>query len=59
MNFQEKPVRQRVVFHTWAAPFANRLTYQLIQSLQKRFASQPKLAKIEGIFRFYLEGKLH
>lgn len=52
------PVRQRIVFHPLLAPFANKFTHKAIYDLLKISRNKSFLAKAEGIFRFYLEGKL-
>ena len=51
-------VRQRVVFHPALAPFANKYTHKVILSLLKTNLKKSFLAKAEGIFRFYLDGKV-
>lgn len=58
MGYVAKPVRQRVVFHPWIAPFFNRLTHSAIKRVQAWQPNRPTLAKIEGLVRFYLNGKL-
>jgi hypothetical protein len=57
MGFRAKPVRQRVVFHPWVAPFVNCVSLQLLSGLRRLFPRVSSLAKAEGMFLFYLEGK--
>ena len=57
MGYTAKPVRQRVVFHPWLAPFVGRGAHALLRRALAR-RPQPALAKAEGMVRFYLEGKL-
>jgi hypothetical protein len=58
LNYKAKPVRQRVVFHPWLAPFFNRASNAVIQRLAALLPRNPTLSKAEGMLRFYLEGKL-
>lgn len=58
MGYVAKPVRQRVIFHPWIVPFFNRFTYSAIKRVQAWRPNQPALAKVEGLIRFYLQGKL-
>ena len=57
MGYTAKPVRQRVVFNPWLKPFFNRGSYALIRGLRNFWPGNPTLAKAEGMFRFYLEGR--
>jgi len=57
MGNTAKPVRQRVMFHPWLAPFANRLTHASVAGLLRRDPGNATLAKAEGMLRFHLEGK--
>lgn len=57
MGYVAKPVRQRVVFHPWLSPLANRLTHKFALQLLRRYPGNPLLAKGEGMLRFYLQGK--
>lgn len=57
MGFTAKPVRQRIVFHPWLAPFANKITHAVVASLLRRDSGSATLAKAEGMLRFYLEGR--
>jgi hypothetical protein len=57
MGYKAKPVRQRVVFHPWLAPFINHGSHSIVRRLQTLRPANPTLAKGEGIIRFYLEGK--
>lgn len=57
MGFTAKPVRQRVVFHPLAAPFASRLAHRILIRLLQLYPGRQLFAKGEGMLRFYLEGK--
>jgi len=57
MSLVPLPVRQRVVLHPVIQPLANSVSYGLVASMQKRFPSNTNLAKVEGMLRFYMEGK--
>lgn len=57
MNYIAQPVRQRVVFHPWVRPLLTPKTHALIKWLAKR-TGHSTFAKVEGMARFYLEGKL-
>jgi hypothetical protein len=58
MGYTAKPVRQRVIFHPLLDPFANKLTHTLISRLFTRNQGNATLAKLEGMLRFSLQGKL-
>lgn len=58
MNYQAKPVRQRVVFHPWLSPLINHTSYAIVKKLGERQSSSHKLSKLEGLMRFYLDGSL-
>ena len=57
MGFEFKAVRQRVVFHPFASPFATPTVYAWAQMLLKRDPSNPFLTKAEGMLRVHIEGK--
>jgi hypothetical protein len=57
MGFQAKPVRQRVVFNHRLSHILNPLTHGLLRGIVRAFPSYPAIAKMEGLLRFYLEGK--
>ncbi len=57
MGYTAKPVRQRVVFHPLLAPFFNRASHAAIKRLLDRNPQNAALAKVEGMVRFYLDGK--
>ena len=57
MGYQAKPVRQRVVFHPWLAPFCHRISHAVVAEASRRWPGHPALAKTEGVMRFYLEGQ--
>jgi hypothetical protein len=56
MGYTAKPVRQRVVFHPWLRPAFNGITHAAIRKLA-RMSGNPTLAKVEGLIRFYRQGK--
>lgn len=58
MGFNAVAVRQRVVFNLFIQPFITNLTHKLVNLLIKRFPEKASLAKVEGMIRFYLHGKL-
>ena len=58
MSFTARPVRQRVVFHPILRPFANWHIHRLLSRLIERDPANSNLAKIEGMLRFYLQGKI-
>ncbi len=57
MGYTAKPVRQRVVFHPLLAPLVNRTSYMMVKKMLAMYRHSSALAKVEGMFRFYLEGK--
>jgi len=57
MGYAAKPVRQRVVFHPWLSPVVNRASHGLVRLLARAWPGNPMLAKAEGLFRFYLQGR--
>jgi len=57
MGLSAKPVRQRVVFHPFLAPLANRLSHAVIRGAAVRCPNSALLAKAEGMMRFYLQGQ--
>ncbi len=57
MGFSAKPLRQRVAFHPVLAPVVGPYTRDAVSSLIQRLPDSLVLAKIEGMLRFYLEGK--
>ena len=57
MGYVAKPVRQRVVFHPWAERFVCAWTHGLVSRALRSHPSSRLLAKAEGMFRFYLQGK--
>lgn len=58
MRYQAKPVRQRVVFHPWLRPAFGDTSYGVVRWLTAKRPDQASLPKVEGMMRFYLEGKL-
>ncbi len=57
MGFSARPVRQRVVFHPWFAPFFNATSHRVLRGLRARFPERAALAKAEGMLRFQIEGR--
>lgn len=57
MGLTARAVRQRVVFHPWLEPFLVKPAYKAIKGLLDRQPNRPALAKLEGMLRFYHEGK--
>ena len=57
MGLKAKAVRQRVVFHPLLEPFITKSTQNVVTALFKRYTRQASLAKVEGMIRFYLDGK--
>jgi hypothetical protein len=58
MGYTAKPVRQRVVFHSFWRPFINRLSYKMTRHILNIDPGNPILSKAEGMLRFCLEGNL-
>jgi hypothetical protein len=57
MNYYARPVRQRVVFNPLIAPLIRPLSHTLLKLTLKIFPKNSKIAKAEGMVRFYLQGK--
>jgi hypothetical protein len=57
MGYTAKPVRSRVVFHSWLKPVFNRYSHAAVRRLLAWRPGDPILAKAEGMMRFYLEGR--
>ncbi|MBN2046657.1 MAG: hypothetical protein JW750_02340 [Anaerolineaceae bacterium] len=57
MNFSARPVRQRVIFHPYLQFAINPLTYGLVRWMSQIRPENSRLAKAEGMLRFYLNGK--
>jgi hypothetical protein len=57
MGYTAHLVRQRVVFNPLIAPLFNPLTHSLVKKLCKYRPENPTLTKVEGMIRFYLQGK--
>lgn len=56
MNYSAEPVRQRIMFHPWVNPFVNSVSHAIAKRAAQRTHS-PILAKMEGMMRFFREGK--
>ena len=57
MRYLAKPVRQRIVFSPFVQPFVNRLSYGLLRIGLNMWPGSYRIAKAEGMVRFYLQGK--
>jgi hypothetical protein len=58
MGLHPTAVRQRVMFNPLIEPFITRSTHRLVDRLVKRYPDRASLAKVEGMIRFYLQGKI-
>ena len=58
LGLNAKAVRQRVVFNPLLEPFITPSSHNFVSSLLMRYPSKVALAKLEGMIRFYLDGKL-
>jgi hypothetical protein len=58
MGLHPTAVRQRVVFNPLIEPFITRSTHRLVDRLVKRYPDRSSLAKVEGMVRFFLNGKI-
>ncbi len=56
MGYRAKPIRQRVIFHPYLAPFVNRTSYGLLKRMAAWVPASRHLSKAEGMLRFYLDG---
>lgn len=57
MGYVAKPVRQRVVFHPRLRLLLNSTSYKALKRLLRWQPNHPTLSKMEGLVRFYLEGR--
>lgn len=57
MGMTARVVRQRVTFHPWLEPFLGKPVYSMVKGWLERQPNRPALAKMEGMLRFYQEGK--
>ena len=57
MGFKPVPVRQNVVLNPLIPSISIPAVHSLICSLQKQYPSASTISKIEGMLRFYREGK--
>ena len=58
MGFTPKPVRQRIAFHPILKPFTTSEIHKVISSRLQKDPNNVFLAKMEGLMRFYLHGKI-
>jgi|SRR5215470_11662330 len=54
MGYEAKPVRQRVSFHPYLAPLANRHSHRVSKTLASIDPTNRLVAKAEGMLRLYL-----
>lgn len=57
MGYTAKPVRQRVAVHPLVAPLLNRTSHAVLKRILALRPRQASLAKVEGMVRFFLEGR--
>jgi hypothetical protein len=57
MGYIARPVRQRVVFNPWIAPFVNNFTYAGVKALNKIFPGSSFNSKTGGMLNLYLNGR--
>jgi len=57
MGFEARAVRQCVEVHPVLKPLVVPALHRLTSTLLQHYPSNPRLAKAEGILRFYIEGK--
>jgi hypothetical protein len=57
MGFQARSVRQHVEFHPLLKPVAVPAVYSCTKMLHRYFPSVTSIAKLNGMLRFYLDGK--
>ncbi len=58
MGYWAKPVRQRIVFSPFLRPFVNRFSHAALKLALQLLPQSHLFSKAEGMFRFYLNGKL-
>ena len=58
MGYRAAPVRQRVVFHPWTAPFVERYGQGIVTRMRQKYAENQLYSRTEGILRFYRQGKM-
>jgi len=58
MGLTPIPVRQRVDFHPFLRPLIGNLSHRVIIKLRERYPSSSVISKMEGLVRFYRNGKL-
>ena len=58
MGFMARPVRQQVVLHPLARPFANRLVHRTLSTWMAHHPPNWLAAKAEGMLRFHLQSRL-
>jgi hypothetical protein len=58
MGLTPRPVCQRVVFHPWLSPFLGKPSSLLVKKLVDLRPNSPSFAKLEGLYRFFLDGHI-
>jgi hypothetical protein len=58
MGYTARCLRQRVVFHPVIEPFAGLVGYRALPYLVNRYPDRTTFTKIQGMFRFYDNGRL-
>jgi hypothetical protein len=57
MGFDPVPVRQNVVWHPGLQPFISPKLHHFTRRLLRRYKANCRIAKMEGMLRFYFEGR--
>jgi hypothetical protein len=57
MGYVVQPIRQRIVFNRWIRGLLNSASHRILSAVRQRWPQYPRIAKAEGMVRFYLEGK--
>lgn len=58
MGYTSKPLRQRVVFHPLVEPILSRYGRRVVTALETRYPDKTAFSKMQGMLRFYENGKL-
>jgi hypothetical protein len=58
MGFERLPMKQGIIFHPFVKPVMNKISYKIVKRISKSSTSD-FWRKLEGIFRFYIEGGCH
>lgn len=57
MGYVVRPIRQRIVVNRWIRGLLSGASHRILNAVQQRWPGHPRIAKAEGVVRFYLEGK--